>query len=296
MNYINMNKIVFAFCLIIFSFRTEAQVEHIDGQTKLINPTGRTLLIEKGDDDSWLTFHDPGQFWYSLGIDKSNSGAFSLNYGGELNSSQFVLNKNGNVGIGTTVPSQKLDVNGSAIFDHKQNRYSSIRLGHDTNDRIFADNSPNKYYGGGLFFRVHNEELIDKYIDVMMFSDNGNVGIGTRNPDSKLAVNGKIHAKEVKVDLVGWPDYVFKDEYNLPSLKEVEQHIQEKGHLQNIPSANEVEENGVLLGEMNKKLLEKIEELTLYTIAQEKQLTEQEEINKTIQVRLDKLEELFKKK
>ena len=95
---------------------------------------------------------------------------------------------------------------------------------------------------------------------------NGNVGIGTTSPDAKLAVNGNIHAKEVKVDLIGWPDYVFEEAYDLPSLEEVQEHIVKNGHLINMPSAKVVEENGLRLGEMDKLLLEKIEELTLYVI------------------------------
>ncbi|MGW9686766.1 hypothetical protein [Flagellimonas sp. 2504JD1-5] len=109
------------------------------------------------------------------------------------------------------------------------------------------------------------------------------VGIGTTNPGSyKLAVKGKIRAEEIKVE-TGWADYVFKKDYDLPTLEEVEKHIKEKGHLINIPSAKEVEENGIQLGEMNKLLLEKIEELTLYTIQQQKtleDLVQQNEIQK----------------
>lgn len=125
---------------------------------------------------------------------------------------------------------------------------------------------------------------------------NGNVGIGTTNPDSKLSVNGNIHTKEVKVDLNGWPDYVFAKDYDLPSLHEVEKHINEKGHLSNIPSAKEVEENGIQLGKMNKKLLQKIEELILYTIAQEKKLKKQEQKNLDLETRLAKLEKLLEVK
>ena len=95
----------------------------------------------------------------------------------------------------------------------------------------------------------------------------GNVGIGTVAQTSyRLAVDGKIHTKEVKVDLTGWADYVFTKEYELPTLEEVQKHISEKGHLPNVPSAKEVQANGIELGEMNKLLLEKIEELTLYVI------------------------------
>lgn len=100
----------------------------------------------------------------------------------------------------------------------------------------------------------------------------GNVGIGTTNIDGwQLAVGGKIRAQEIKVE-TGWADYVFLNDYKLPTLQEVEQHIQEKGHLINIPSSAQVEANGIELGEMNKLLLEKIEELTLYILQQEKRI------------------------
>lgn len=100
---------------------------------------------------------------------------------------------------------------------------------------------------------------------------NGNVGINTTTPDAKLSVNGVIHGKEVKVDLNGWSDFVFEEGYGLPSLEEVEQHIREKGHLKGIPSAEEVKARGILLGEMDAKLLQKIEELTLYMIELKKE-------------------------
>ncbi len=103
----------------------------------------------------------------------------------------------------------------------------------------------------------------------------GNLGLGT--PDTKgykLAVNGKVRAHEIKVETANWPDYVFAKEYSLPSLNETEKHIQEKGHLPGIPSAAEVKSNGVDLGAMNAKLLQKIEELTLHQIRQEKEMTE----------------------
>jgi len=101
----------------------------------------------------------------------------------------------------------------------------------------------------------------------------GNVGIGTNALSSyKLAVDGSIRSREVKVDNDNWADYVFATDYKLPTLQEVETHIQEKGHLINIPSADEVKANGIYLGEMNKLLLEKIEELTLYILQQEKRI------------------------
>jgi hypothetical protein len=109
-----------------------------------------------------------------------------------------------------------------------------------------------------------------------------------------FAVGGKAVCEEVKVALRNssliWPDFVFNDEYCLPSLKEVEKHIKEKGHLQNIPSALDVLKDGIFVGEMNAKLLQKIEELTLYALQQQKELEQQKEKNNSLEYRLSKLE------
>src|SRR5690606_10241964 len=91
-------------------------------------------------------------------------------------------------------------------------------------------------------------------------------------------------------DLVGWSDFVFEDTYTLPTLEEVEQHIIEKGHLKDIPSAKDVDENGIYLGDMNARLLQKIEELTLYAIEQEKKLEKVEELEDKV-AKLEKLVE-----
>ncbi|ACU03274.1 hypothetical protein [Pedobacter heparinus] len=96
---------------------------------------------------------------------------------------------------------------------------------------------------------------------------NGNLSIGSPNSYGyRLAVNGNIRAKEIKVENTNWPDYVFTTDYQLPTLQQTEQHIKERGHLPGVPSAAEVKANGIDLGEMNAKLLQKIEELTLYLI------------------------------
>ncbi|SMC75562.1 hypothetical protein SAMN04488524_2582 [Pedobacter africanus] len=128
--------------------------------------------------------------------------------------------------------------------------------------------------------------------------ENGNVGIGTLIPNSKLAVNGNIRAHEVKVETANWPDYVFARDYQLPTLQETEKHIKDKGHLPGIPSAAEVKANGVDLGEMNAKLLQKIEELTLHLIGQNKTIELQQKMNSTLnekvrtqEIRLSNLED-----
>lgn len=117
---------------------------------------------------------------------------------------------------------------------------------------------------------VGNTYKIDGAQIAIKALENGNVGIGTATPDSKLSVNGNIRAKEIKVENGNWPDYVFAKSYQLPTLEETEQHINDKNHLPGIPSAKDVEQNGVDLGEMNALLLKKIEELTLYLIRENK--------------------------
>ncbi|GLR17144.1 hypothetical protein [Portibacter lacus] len=115
------------------------------------------------------------------------------------------------------------------------------------------------------------------------YFDNGNVyiknnlriGSGAINGtgDYRLAIDGKIIAEEVKVQLsTAWPDYVFDQDYKLQSLEELEKEISVLGHLPGVPSAEEVAKEGIMLGDMNKILLEKIEELTLHVIALKKEL------------------------
>jgi hypothetical protein len=134
---------------------------------------------------------------------------------------------------------------------------------------------------GGFEFRdidnSGNEQLLLK------LKGDGSVAIGTTQTSShKLAVNGTIGAREIKVETTTWPDYVFSDDYELRSLEEVRQHIDENGHLPEIPSEADVAENGILLGEMNAKLLQKIEELTLYVIDINEQVQKLKEENHSL--------------
>ncbi|MRG44188.1 hypothetical protein GFS24_03635 [Chitinophaga sp. SYP-B3965] len=119
--------------------------------------------------------------------------------------------------------------------------------------------------------------------------ENGFIGVGTRTPQSELAVAGTITAKKVRVTVATseWPDFVFEEGYPLPDLSEVAQFIAEKRHLPGIPSASQVEKDGQDIGEMNGKLLQKIEELTLYLIAEQKERKKLEEAVKKLQQQIE---------
>ncbi|TAM97331.1 MAG: hypothetical protein EPN39_11540 [Chitinophagaceae bacterium] len=105
-------------------------------------------------------------------------------------------------------------------------------------------------------------------------TNSGNVGVGTTNPQSKLAVNGTVTATEVKVTQTGWSDFVFDSAYHLPALSKTGAFIKKNHHLPDIPSAKEIEDKGLDLGSMEKKQMQKIEELTLYVIKLQKEVEE----------------------
>jgi hypothetical protein len=451
---------------------------HVNGYTKLVNNGSRNLMIESDDNDSWLTFHDPNNYWYSMGIDRSQGGKFKLNVGGTLNDEcHFCLDQSGNVGIGASPQAARFEVvgNGQFIRNTIASDYTTLRLYNDQN-HIFRtleiDYSGSQYAGslvgsgpagesasitttglfpltlgtnntmrvtikpdgnvgigtsaptelvavnGGIWMASANSsdnnspglvavsdddflydgQYINHYgfgfhgyndgngyagtnsyasgyygFDVftggtsrlrinyngnvgigtipsvsklhiadgdggeqlrfsrgtgvvrfaqdnnqdnlylfnsdgsrtyMFWKADGNVGIGTNDPKGyKLAVAGKTITEEVVVKLqANWPDYVFSPEYKLPSLLEVEKFIKANKHLPEVPSAEEVKENGLSVGEMNLILLKKVEELTLHLIQQNKINTEQnqmiEEQKKTNALLLYEIKELkeFNKK
>ena len=164
----------------------------------------------------------------------------------------------GNVGIGTDDPDYKLDVAGTVNM-------SGFKLATGAaSGYVLTSNSSGvgtwQPAGGGLWSG-----------DASTVYYNGNVGIGTSDPgDYKLAVNGTIRAKEIKVE-TDWSDFVFADNYKLMPLDKLENHIKVNKSLPGIPTEKEVLEGGVNLGEMQAKLLEKVEELTLYVIELKKE-------------------------
>ena len=143
------------------------------------------------------------------------------------------------------------------------------------------------YDGGGIAFHAFGNGATPS--NDMFIRQGGNVGIGTTTPGYPLTVNGAVRAKEVIID-TGWSDYVFEKSYRLAPLSEVEQRINEDHHLPGIPSAQEVSEKGISVGQMQAKLLAKIEELTLHQIEQEKQMHGITEENRALEAKSAALE------
>jgi hypothetical protein len=108
----------------------------------------------------------------------------------------------------------------------------------------------------------------------------GNVGIGTSSPSEKLSVNGNISTKKLIVTQLGWSDYVFDTKYKLRSLSSLESFIKKHNHLPELPSAKEVAEKGISVGDNQALLLKKIEELTLYVIQQQKEINNLKQVIK----------------
>lgn len=144
----------------------------------------------------------------------------------------------------------------------------------------------NDAVGGHIsnFKVTYKDDQISKY-NLIVKKDmgvNGRVGIGVDFPSVALDVSGTIRSQVVKIEATGWADFVFDKAYKLPSLESIENHIQSNKTLPGIPSEKEVKENGIDLGDMQIKLLQKIEELTLYVIDQDKRIKALEEENKQL--------------
>lgn len=193
------------------------------------------------------------------------------------------------IGTGTTTPSNALEVNGTTVSTNLKisglasptQKVLTVGTGGQvsaTDGSTFADDMGDHTATQNI--NLNGRKIVNGSASTngLFVGTNGNVriGAGSGNPSNALEVNGIVRTKEVLVEITGWSDFVFEKDYKLMSLAEVEQFVKQHGHLPDIPSANEVEENGIGLGEMNALLLQKIEEMTLHLIEMEKRIQELE--------------------
>jgi hypothetical protein len=232
--------------------------------------------------------------------------------------SKVLLETNGNVGVGTTSPSTRLEVMPPSINE------SSAGVFHLRGDQAWgnvltlATDATNGNDDAKLLFSYRNKSKQwsiggnNGTTDFGIWEDGGdgiygsgfgnqrftvaaggNVGIGISTPREKLSVNGNIRAREIKVQATDWPDYVFEEGYQVGTLKALESYIKTNKHLPGMPSAKEVEANGIGVSKMLKLQQQKIEELTLHLIEKDKAIEKDELLTKNQQTQIDLLQKNF---
>ncbi|MCH5718191.1 hypothetical protein [Niabella hibiscisoli] len=253
---------------------------------RLVRGDGNHGLRYKAQYDATTTLDGPFLFGFyggSLGIKQ-----------GEIEQHFINWNSVGNVGIGTVNPE-------NAEGWHK---VLEVKSANNAKSLVSSENVISGlwshewgFYGapaGGISgtYTNHPFSFMTNKISRMTITNDGRVGIGTSAPPSnyKLAVAGNIIAEQVRVQLQssGWPDYVFKPGYKLMPIKDIETFIEQKGHLPEVPSAEQVGREGVELGSNQALLLKKIEEMTLHLISIHKRVESLEEENLLLKKRLEK--------
>jgi hypothetical protein len=240
----------------------------------LLNPFGGKIGINTGNSvisANLEVFRSPSSF-NGTAVFKGTTHYTHFNYGtnedtyirGGKDGSNVVINDAplGNVGIGTGSPFDKLTVLTPVNSFGLTHTNGTVELSTYAGPSL-GEMGTKTNHNLGFFTNGSNAQMI--------INTNGNVGIGTNSALYKLEVNGNIRAKEVIVE-TGWADYVFEKDYRLRSIDELEEYLAENKHLPNVPSANEIEKNGLKIAETNKAMMEKIEELSLYIIQLNKKI------------------------
>src|SRR5665213_802054 len=251
-----------------------------------------------------------GQIYTTITSPTAGAENGSLNFASLLNGTSVLgmTVRGNNVGIGTTNPGYPLTVTGSSSFGSitsasiaffptmdqtvigttpnlwvgargDTNDLAQIGMGYmaGTNPPVVIghrETDPSGNTKGSIFFATRDVTTDTAPIERMTITSAGNVGIGTTNTQGyQLAVNGSAIATSMTVKLdANWPDYVFKKDYRLPNLIDIRKYIEQNHHLPDMPTEQQIAKDGLNLGEMNKLLVKKVEELTLYLIKKDREI------------------------
>jgi hypothetical protein len=224
---------------------------------------GGLRLQEDNGKDVYMDIYQKGVMQWGI---KNPGGKTSLSIVEGGSTERLTIAKGGNVGIGTTNPGTKLHVKDGAVHIDNAGGYLMLHT-----------------EAGGAYIREYNQDIPIYFMTNdggthgfrMTIAAAGNVGIGTRNPSDKLEVSGgniRVTGGDFIDDNVAVKDYVFEKDYSLMSMHELRAFVSREKHLPNVPNADDIEKDGLNVSEFQMTLLEKIEELTLYTLQQQKQI------------------------
>ncbi|WP_212000334.1 hypothetical protein [Chitinophaga sp. HK235] len=302
-----LSIVMFFFAVIIVNGQT-LQNAFDSGNT--ISANNKFLFLNRSAPNSYfgLQWQTNGGNDFFLGLREVGDSNFHVYNYGTTADALTIRRSNSYIGIGTMNPQynlqiQKTSLQPAIMIGGNYARSPRLQLfGLDIDPQAWMglgtdmDNGP---YEHSIYFPSANSGRLTfgdyngtNYNVRMSILNNGNVGIGTTSPKSKLAVAGTITAHRVRVTInpADWPDFVFHENYSLPSLSELKKYLNINKHLPDIPSAKEAEKNGLDLGDMNKRLLQKVEELTLYIIKQQEDIIKQQKEIAELNTRLRKVE------
>lgn len=255
---------------------------------------------------SQVTFASGATSEWGLGTSQGSAPASDwsvFNYNTYTNG-MTISASNNYVGIGTTSPGQKLDVlgwmrvqgNGGGNRDNSGGIefYNFSDPSNNVQAQIKGLRGLNDWKAGQLGF--YTAAAGGTLSERMTITETGSIGIGITSPTEKLSVNGNILARKIIITKLGWSDYVFNDDYKLRPLLDVAQFIKQNKHLPDVPSAKEVEDKGIDLGDNQALLLKKIEELTLYVIELKEENKRQDKKISQIVTENQKLKQIIKEK
>ncbi len=244
---------------------------NVKGSSETILMEGTTPYMKLIDGTSQASFMQANGNDMRIGTLSGNTaGKIVFRFNG---TNKNAMDVNGNLGLGTISPSALLHLKGSNEVLKIEGTDANIGFYSSGTQKAFiqrsGDNLKIASNAGNIIFgnNITGDQL-------WILSD-GRIGIGTSTPKTgcKLSVEGKIACRELKVETATWPDYVFENNYKLLPLPELENFISTNNHLPGIPSATELEQDGISVGDMQNKLMQKVEELTLYVIELQKQNT-----------------------